>query len=159
MSVVGGDAGWLSVTTGSFRIAMLRMGCWRLACRPGLQRFAKPWWQRRALRIFRDESSLSANPHLWSSITEALDESEWFVLVAQPDAAASPWVNQEIEYWKNEPGFVTHSSGAHGWTVWLGLVRDVSRFGGSPASCIGGFCRGATLGRSPVSPRMRPISI
>jgi hypothetical protein len=37
----------------------------------GLQRFAKPWWKRRALRVFRDESSLAANPHLWSSITEA----------------------------------------------------------------------------------------
>lgn len=35
----------------------------------GLQRFAKPWWKRRAVRIFRDESSLSANPHLGSSIT------------------------------------------------------------------------------------------
>jgi hypothetical protein len=33
----------------------------------GLQRFAKPWWKRRVLRIFRDESSLSANPHLWSA--------------------------------------------------------------------------------------------
>ena len=66
----------------------------------GLQRFAKPWWQRRALRIFRDESSLSANPHLWSSITEALDSSVWFVLLLSPDAAGSPWVNQEIEYWK-----------------------------------------------------------
>lgn len=40
-----------------------------------LQRFAKPWWKRRATRIFRDESSLSANPHLWSSTTEALDAS------------------------------------------------------------------------------------
>jgi len=30
----------------------------------GLQRFAKPWWKRRALHIFRDESSLSASPHL-----------------------------------------------------------------------------------------------
>jgi hypothetical protein len=39
----------------------------------GLQRFAKPWWKRRAVRMFRDESSLAANPHLWSSITEALD--------------------------------------------------------------------------------------
>ena len=66
----------------------------------GLQRFAKPWWQRRALRVFRDESSLSANPHLWSSIAEALDSSEWFVLLLSPDSAASPWVNQEIEYWK-----------------------------------------------------------
>jgi WD40 repeat protein len=64
-----------------------------------LQRFAKPWWKRRALRVFRDESSLSANPHLWSSITEALDQSAWFVLLLSPDAAQSPWVNQEIEYW------------------------------------------------------------
>jgi len=64
-----------------------------------LQRFAKPWWKRRALRIFRDESSLSANPHLWSSITNALDQSGWFVLLLSPDASASPWVNNEIEYW------------------------------------------------------------
>jgi hypothetical protein len=37
-----------------------------------LQRFAKPWWKRRAVRIFRDESSLSANPHLWSSISHRM---------------------------------------------------------------------------------------
>ena len=65
----------------------------------GLQRFAKPWWKRRALRLFRDEASLSANPHLWSSITDALDESEWFVLLLSPDAAESPWVDREVEYW------------------------------------------------------------
>ncbi len=65
----------------------------------GLQRFAKPWWKGRALRIFRDESSLSANPHLWSSITDALDTSVWFVLLLSPDAAESEWVNQEVEYW------------------------------------------------------------
>ena len=65
----------------------------------GLQRFAKPWWKRRALRLFRDESSLSANPHLWSSITEALDSSGWFVLLLSPEAAQSEWVGQEIEYW------------------------------------------------------------
>ncbi|HSM43773.1 MAG TPA: TIR domain-containing protein, partial [Acidimicrobiia bacterium] len=70
-----------------------------------LQRFAKPWWKRRALRVFRDESSLSANPHLWSSITAALDQSGWFVLLLSPDAAQSEWVNQEIEYWTthNDP--------------------------------------------------------
>ena len=72
----------------------------------GLQRFAKPWWKRRALRIFRDESSLSANPHLWSSITDALDQSGWFVLLLSPDAAESPWVNNEVEYWleHKDPG-------------------------------------------------------
>ena len=71
----------------------------------GLQKFAKPWWKRRAVRIFRDESSLAANPHLWSSITEALDDSGWFVLLLSPDAAASEWVGKEIEHWKaNHPG-------------------------------------------------------
>ena len=65
----------------------------------GLQRFAKPWWKRRALRIFRDESSLSANPHLWSSITDAVDQSAWFVLLLSPEAANSEWVNREIDYW------------------------------------------------------------
>ena len=72
----------------------------------GLQRFAKPWWKRRALRIFRDESSLSANPHLWSSITDALDRSGWFVLLLSPEAAESPWVDSEVEYWleHKDPG-------------------------------------------------------
>ncbi len=65
----------------------------------GLQRFAKPWWKRRALRLFRDEASLSANPHLWSSITQALDSSEWFVLLLSEDAAASEWVGREIGHW------------------------------------------------------------
>ena len=65
----------------------------------GLQRFAKPWWRRRAVHIFRDEASLSANPHLWSSITDALDGSGWFVLLLSPEAAESEWVNREVEYW------------------------------------------------------------
>ena len=65
----------------------------------GLQRFAKPWWKRRAVRMFRDESSLAANPHLWSSITEALDSSQWFVLLLSEDAASSEWVGREIDHW------------------------------------------------------------
>jgi hypothetical protein len=65
----------------------------------GLQRFAKPWWKRRALRIFRDEASLSANPHLWSSIIEALDGCGWFILLLSTDAAESEWVDREVEYW------------------------------------------------------------
>ena len=65
----------------------------------GLQQFAKPWWKRRALRIFRDEASLTANPHLWSSIADALDDSDWFVLLLSPDAANSEWVDREVRYW------------------------------------------------------------
>ena len=85
----------------------------------GLQRFAKPWWKRRALRLFRDESSLSANPHLWSSITEALDRSGWFVLLLSPAAAGSEWVSQEIEYWitNREAGRILPvvTDGEFGW--------------------------------------------
>ena len=86
----------------------------------GLQRFAKPWWKRRALRLFRDESSLSANPHLWSSITEALDTSGWFVVLLSPDAAQSEWVGQEIEYWtvQRDPSRILPvvTDGEFGWS-------------------------------------------
>src|SRR5436309_3358315 len=54
------------------------------ALQRGLQRLAKPWNSRRALRVFRDETGLSTNPHLWSAIEAALDDSAWFVLLASP---------------------------------------------------------------------------
>jgi WD40 repeat protein len=65
-----------------------------------LQRFAKPWYRGRALRIFRDKASLTANPALWPSIEEALAASEWFVLLASPGAATSKWVNREVGWWR-----------------------------------------------------------
>jgi TIR domain len=69
------------------------------ALQNGLQRLARPWYRRRALRVFRDDTGLSVNPHLWGSIQDGLDESRYFVLLASPEAAASPWVNREIEHW------------------------------------------------------------
>ena len=72
----------------------------------GLERFAKPWNKLRAVRVFRDDASMSANTALWSTIQRALQESEWFVLVATPPAAASEYVNNEVAWW------VTHK-GAH----------------------------------------------
>jgi hypothetical protein len=38
-----------------------------------LSRFAKPWYRRRALRVFRDDANLSANAGLWTSIERSLD--------------------------------------------------------------------------------------
>ena len=38
------------------------------AVQSGLQRLAKPWFRRPLIRIFRDQTSLSANPGLWSEI-------------------------------------------------------------------------------------------
>jgi WD40 repeat protein len=64
-----------------------------------LQRFAKPWYRMRALRIFRDTGDLGASPALWASIEAALRESRWFVLLASPEAARSAWVNREVQWW------------------------------------------------------------
>src|SRR6476469_5313769 len=69
------------------------------AIQQGLQRLAKPWHQRRALTIFRDQTGLTVTPTLWSSIQDALDSSDYFVLLASPEAAQSQWVNREIEHW------------------------------------------------------------
>ncbi len=64
-----------------------------------LHRFAKPWYRLRALRVFRDETNLSANPALWPAIELALGESEFFLLLASPEATRSHWVKQEIDWW------------------------------------------------------------
>ena len=64
-----------------------------------LSRFARPWYRLRTMRIFRDETSLSANPALWHSIEQALGESEYFLLLACPASAQSSWVQQEIQWW------------------------------------------------------------
>jgi WD40 repeat protein len=74
------------------------------ALQDALQRFAKPWHRRRALRIFRDKTSLSATPGLWSSIVDALDSSTFFVLLASPAAAQSDWVNREVAHWLDRHG-------------------------------------------------------
>lgn len=64
-----------------------------------LQRFARPWFRRRALRIFRDKSNLTASPALWSSIVTALERSRVFILLSSPDSAASVWVGREVAWW------------------------------------------------------------
>jgi hypothetical protein len=65
----------------------------------GLQQLAKPWNRRRAMEVFRDETSLAVSPGLWPSIRDALDASRWFVLLASPEAARSHWVGEEISHW------------------------------------------------------------
>jgi WD40 repeat protein len=69
------------------------------ALQTGLEQFAKPWYRPRALRVFRDTTSLSANPGLWSSIEKALASSDWLVLMASPQAARSAWVDREVAWW------------------------------------------------------------
>lgn len=72
-----------------------------------LEKFAKPWYKRRNLKIFRDEASLSASPHLWHNITAALDESDFLIYMASPESANSKWVTKEIEYWLDHKSLET----------------------------------------------------
>lgn len=64
-----------------------------------LHKLAKPWYKRRALNVFRDQTDLSATPHLWRNIENALGGSKYLILMASPEAAVSKWVKKEIEFW------------------------------------------------------------
>src|ERR1700683_2706636 len=69
------------------------------ALQAAVQKLGKPWYRRRALRLFRDDTSLSATPQLWPTIEQALGRSRFFLLLASPGAAASKGVNKEVTYW------------------------------------------------------------
>jgi MTH538 TIR-like domain (DUF1863) len=71
------------------------------AVRLGMQAVGKKWNRRRASRIFCDQSSLSATPELWPTIEQALSASRFLVLLASPQAAASVWVRQELDWWRS----------------------------------------------------------
>lgn len=62
-----------------------------------LERFAKSWYQRRRLRIFHDTTGLGVTEALWPEIQLAIESSHFFVLLASPQAAASQWVQREID--------------------------------------------------------------
>jgi WD40 repeat protein len=69
-----------------------------------LHRFAKPFYKLRALRIFRDKTNLHLSPGLWPLIAESIAGSEYFILLASPDAASSSWVEREVGEWLRVQG-------------------------------------------------------
>ena len=69
------------------------------ALQSAVERFAKPWYRLRATRVFRDDTSMSANTALWSTIETGLRQSQWLVLLASPAAAASEYVTNELRWW------------------------------------------------------------
>jgi len=78
-----------------------------IAVQRGLQRFARPWNQRRAVRIFRDDSAMSTNPSLWSAIEEGLSAAGHLILLLSPAAAASAYVEKEVAWWLDHKGPTT----------------------------------------------------
>jgi WD domain, G-beta repeat/TIR domain len=69
------------------------------ALQHGLHRFAKPLFKRRAIRVFRDESTLAMTPQIWPEIEKALRSSRFFILMADPLSAQSEWVQKEVACW------------------------------------------------------------
>ncbi|MBV8350492.1 MAG: toll/interleukin-1 receptor domain-containing protein, partial [Mycolicibacterium sp.] len=74
------------------------------AIQKGLHQIGRRVGQLRALRVFRDDTNLTANPDLWAKITEALDGSRFMIVVLSPQSAASHWVNEEVNYWLKHRG-------------------------------------------------------
>ena len=95
-----------------------------------LARFARPWWKLRAMRVFVDQHGLSANPALWPSIERGLSHSEWLLLLACPEAAASPWVAREVSWWlahrRPERILIVQTAGT---IAWQGADFDWARLG------------------------------
>jgi WD40 repeat protein len=75
-----------------------------VAIQKGLHQIGRRLGQLRAVRVFRDDTNLTASPDLWGKITEALDRSRFMIVVLSPQSAASHWVNEEVAYWLQHRG-------------------------------------------------------
>ena len=112
-----------------------------------IQKLGKHWYQRRALRVFRDDTSLSATPHLWPTIESALGQSRYFVLLASPEAAASKWVNKEVMHWLDHNSIDTLLIGlTDGELAWDEATGDFAAHEAKPLPS-------ALAGRFPVEPK------
>lgn len=112
------------------------------ALQSAVRRFASPWYRRSALRIFRDQTDLSVNPGLWSSIEAALSASKHLVLLASPGAAASRWVRRELEYWlAHNPARTLLIVLTEGTITWNDELKDFDweRSDALPRSLAGAF--------------------
>ncbi len=69
-----------------------------------LHRIGRRMGQLRALRVFRDDTDLMANPDLWGRIIDGLDRSRFLIVTLSPQAAQSLWVNKEVSYWLEHRG-------------------------------------------------------
>ena len=75
------------------------------ALQRGIEQLAKPLAGRRTVELYLDRRSLSIGGPLEQRLIDALDRSEFLIVVASGNSAASPWVGKEIEHWRR-----THSS-------------------------------------------------
>ncbi|MCB1741008.1 MAG: TIR domain-containing protein, partial [Gammaproteobacteria bacterium] len=88
---------FLSYSQGADRLLATRL-------QGALEQLARPWYRRRAIRVFRDQTELAAAPELWGSIRANLERSAFFILLACPASVRSRWVKREIGWWLRNRG-------------------------------------------------------
>ncbi|MEP2705026.1 MAG: TIR domain-containing protein [Roseibium sp.] len=101
----------------------------------------------RPRRIFRDEQHLHLGGDLPAMIREALERSRYLILLASPQAAAAPWVCEELDIWCRQLGrtsdlliiltnghiAVTENGTAIDWPVTTALPKSLkSQINGLP---------------------------
>ena len=69
-----------------------------LSLERALKRYAKPLLKP-PMSIFRDEQILRPGDDLPSAIRNALEQSEFLIYLASKEAAASPWIADELSIW------------------------------------------------------------
>ena len=117
-----------------------------------IQKLGKPWYRRRGLRVFRDDTSLSATPQLWPSIEQALAQSRYLLLLSSPESAASPWVGKEVEYWLTHKSTDTLLIGVTSGTLdWDGKKGDFNWTAKPPLPAV-------LKGRFPAEPKWVDLS-
>jgi len=82
----------------------------------GIEHIGKPWYKtlQKNLSIYRDETNLSASPGLWPKIESAITDSSYFILLASPMAAKSPWIEKEVNAWIEKEEAEPHPKGLFG---------------------------------------------
>ena len=63
-----------------------------------IKAYAKPIW-RPPMKVFRDEKYLRPGVNLPGLIRDSLDQSEYLIYLASPEAARSSWVQDELLDW------------------------------------------------------------
>ncbi|MBV1855891.1 toll/interleukin-1 receptor domain-containing protein [Catellatospora tritici] len=70
------------------------------ALRLALQRFGRPWFRRRSIRVFCAPTDLPATAQLQTTLEQNLAKSSYLVLLASEESAASDWVSKELAWWR-----------------------------------------------------------
>ena len=70
----------------------------------GLHRIGRRVGQLHALRVFRDDTDITADPERRGNGTDVLDRARYLIVVLSPQAASSERVNTRIAYWLERRG-------------------------------------------------------